>query len=87
MLTICAHVSLCSYHKRTLASYQNFILRKLGNLCLLAIGRLDTEQSAEKEVVDLDLGVNVGEVSAETEDETDQTIGTAERRVDPGTNT
>jgi hypothetical protein len=78
---------LLSDRTRVVISYQNFVLRQLGNLRLLAIGGLDTEQSAEKEVVDLNLGVNVGEVSAETEDETDETIGTAKRRVDASTNT
>jgi hypothetical protein len=84
---LCTCQFLFSDHAQFVVSYQNFVLGQLGNLRLLAIGGLDTEQSAEKEVVDLNLGVNVGEMSTETEDETDKTIGTAKRRVDASTNT
>lgn len=72
---------------RTNVDHENFVLCELGDLGLLAIGSLDTEQTAEQEVVDLDLGVDGGELATETKDETDQTIGTAEGRVDTGTNT
>lgn len=68
-------------------TYQNFILCKFGDLGLLAVGRLDTEQSSEKEVVDLELSIDVGEMSAETKDETDETIRTAERGVYASTDT
>jgi len=68
-------------------TYQNFILCKFGDLGLLAVGGLDTEQSSEKEVVDLELSVDVGEMSTKTKDETDETIRTAEGRVHASTDT
>ena len=58
-------------------TYEHFVLRKLSNLRLLAVRRLDTEQSSEKEVVDLKLGVDIGKMATETEDETNETISTA----------
>ena len=67
--------------------HENFVLRELGDLGLLAVGRLDTQQAAQQEVVDLELRVDGGQLATETQDETDQTIGTAERGVDAGTNT
>lgn len=67
--------------------HEHLVLRKLRDLGLLAVCRLDTEQAAEKEVVDLELRVDGGEVAAEAENETDQTIGTAERGVNAGTDT
>lgn len=72
---------------RTNVDHEDFVLRQLGDLGLLAVGGLDTEQSSEEEVVDLDFGVDVGEMSTETEDEANETIGTAEGRVDAGTDT
>lgn len=71
----------------TNVDHEDFVLCKLSNLGLLAVGGLDTEQTTEQEVVDLDLSVDGGELATETKDETDQTIGTAEGRVDTGTNT
>lgn len=71
----------------TNVDHEHFVLRELGNLGLLAVGGLHTQQSPEQEVVDLDLGVNLGELALETKDETDETIGTAERGVDAGTDT
>jgi hypothetical protein len=71
----------------TNVDHEDFVLCELGNLGLLAIGGLDTEQTTEQEVVDLDLGVDGGELATETKDETDQTIGTAEGGVNTGTNT
>lgn len=71
----------------TNVDHEDFVLRELGNLGLLAIGSLDTEQTTEQEVVDLDLSVDGGKLATETKDETDQTIGTAEGGVDTGTNT
>lgn len=62
-------------------TYQNFVLCELGNLGLLAVCGLDSEQPSEKEVVDLELSVNVGEMATETKDETNETIRTAERGV------
>lgn len=72
---------------RTNVDHEDFVLCELGNLGLLAVGGLDTEQTAEQEVVDLDLSVNSRELATETKDETDQTIGTAESGVDTSTNT
>ena len=72
---------------RTNVDHEDFVLCEFGNLGLLAVGGLDTEQTTEQEVVDLDLGVDGRELATETKDETDQTIGTAEGRVDTGTNT
>lgn len=68
-------------------TYQYFVLRELGNLGLLAVRSLDTEQSSEKEVVDLELSVDVWQMSAETQDETDKTIGTTQCRVNAGSHT
>lgn len=56
--------------------HQHFVLSKLGDLGLLAVGGPHTEQSAEQEVVDLDLGVDGGQATTVTQDETNETIGT-----------
>lgn len=61
---------------RTNVNHQNLVLSQLGNLGLLAIGSLDTQQAAEQEVVDLNLGVDSGQAATVAEDETDQTIST-----------
>jgi hypothetical protein len=61
----------------TNVNHQNLILSQLGNLGLLAIGGLDTEQAAEQEVVNLNLGVDSREAATVAKDETDQTISTA----------
>lgn len=71
----------------TNVDHEDFVLCKLGDLGLLAIGSLDTEETTEEEVVDFDFSVDGGELSTETEDETNETIGTAEGRVDTSTNT
>lgn len=68
-------------------NHENFVLSKLSDLGLLAVGGFDTEQTTEKEVVDLDLSVDGGKAATVTEDETDETIGTAEGGVDTGTDT
>lgn len=68
-------------------NHENFVLSKLGDLGLLAVGGLDTEKTTEKEVVDLDLSVNGRKAATVTEDETDETIGTAKGGVDTGTDT
>lgn len=67
--------------------HEDFVLCQLGNLGLLAIGSLDTEETAEKEVVDLNLSVDGRELSTETKDETNKTIGTAEGWVNTSTHT
>jgi hypothetical protein len=71
----------------TNVDHEDFVLCELSNLGLLAVGGLDTEQTTEQEVVDLDLSVDGGELATETKDETDQTIGTAESGVNTSTNT
>lgn len=71
----------------TNVNHQNFVLSKLGNLGLLAVGGLDTKKAAEQEVVDFNLGVDSGKTATVTENETDETIGTAKGGVDTGTNT
>jgi hypothetical protein len=72
---------------RTDVDHEDFVLCELSNLCLLAIGSLDTEQTTEQEVVDLNLSVDGGELATKTKDETDQTIGTAEGGINTSTNT
>lgn len=67
--------------------HENFVLGELGDLGLLAIGGLDTEQTTEKEVVNLNLSVDSRKAATVTENETDETIGTAKGGVDTGTDT
>ena len=68
-------------------NHEHFVLAQLSDLGLLAVGGLDTQQAAQQEVVDLQLGVDGGEAAAMAQDETDKTIGTAQSRVDAGTHT
>lgn len=72
---------------RSNVDHEDFVLCELGDLCLLAIGSLDSEKTAKKEVVDLDFRVDGGELAAETQHETDQTVSTAQSGVDTGTDT
>lgn len=67
--------------------HQHFVLRKLRHLGLLAIRRLDTQKTAQQEVVDLQLRVNGRQVATEAQNESNETIGAAESRVDTSTNT
>lgn len=67
--------------------HDEFVLSKLGDLGLLAIGGSDTEQTTQQVEINLDFAVNFRQSALETQDETNQTIGTAEGRVDAGTNT
>lgn len=67
--------------------HQHFVLGQLGNLGLLAILRLNTEQTSQKEIVDFDLRVDLGEHSLETEDKSDKTVGSAKSGVDAGSYT
>jgi len=71
----------------TNVDHEHLVLRELGNLGLLAVRSLDTKQSPEQEVVDFDLGVDLGKLALKTEYETNETVGTAERGVDAGANT
>lgn len=68
-------------------TYEDFVLCKLGNLGLLAVCCLDSEQSSKEEVVDLELSVNVGKMAAETKDKTNETISTTQSRIYTCTNT
>lgn len=74
-------MSLFNKSEHVLCAYEDFILRKLGNLGLLAVCGLYSEQSSEEEVVDFKLSVNIGKVATETKDETDKTIRTTQGRV------
>ena len=71
----------------TNVDHDDFVLGKLGDLGLLAVGCPYTEQTAQEVEVDFDLAVNLGKSALETKDETDQTIGTAQSRVNARTNT
>lgn len=71
----------------TNVNHDDFVLGQLGDLGLLAIGGLDTEQTSEEVEVDFDFAVDIGELALKTQDETDQTIGTAKGRIDLGTDT
>lgn len=71
----------------TNVDHEDFVLGELGDLGLLAVGGLDSEETAEKEEVDFKVEVDVGEEGLKTEDLTDETIGTAEGGIDVGTNT
>lgn len=72
---------------RSDVDHENFVLCQFGDLCLLAVCGLDTEQATEEEIVDLDFGVDGWQLALETEYETNETVGTAKSRVDTGTNT
>lgn len=54
---------------------------------LAAVAGLDTEQPAEEVVGDLNLGKYIGELSSQTEDLSDQPIGTGEGGVDASSDT
>lgn len=76
----------------TNVDHQNLVLSQLGNLGLLAIGSLDTQQAAEQEVVDLNLSVDGRQAATVAKDEADQAISTIEKLVrfweaDDGRNT
>lgn len=73
--------------RRTNVNHENFVLSKLGNLGLLAIGGLDTEQTTKQEVVNFQLGVDSGKASTVTKDETNETISTAQSRIHASTDT
>ena len=67
--------------------HENLVLSQLGNLGLLAIGSLNTQQATKQEVVDLNLSVDGRQLATVTQNETDKTISTAKGRVDEGTDT
>jgi hypothetical protein len=72
---------------RANVDHEDFVLGKLSHLRLLAVGGLHTEETAQKEEVDFEIGVDVGELTLETEDVTDETVGTAKGGVNTGTDT
>lgn len=67
--------------------HDELVLGEFGDLGLLAVGGPNTEQTTEQVEVDFDFTVDLGESALETEDETDETISSAEGRVDAGTDT
>jgi hypothetical protein len=71
--------------RRTNIHHEHLVLRQLGDLSLLAVGRLDTEQTTQQKVVHLELCIDLWELAFEAQHETDQTIGTAEGWVDAST--
>jgi len=78
---------LCARGRGADVDHEDFVLGQLCDFGLLAVGGLDAEQAAEEEVVDFELGVDRGKLAAETEDETDETVCTAECWVDSGADT
>jgi hypothetical protein len=60
---------------------------KEGETRLLAIGSLNTQQTTEQEVVDFDLSVDRRQLTTVTQNETNETISTAQGRVDESSNT
>lgn len=78
---------LCAGGGRTNVYHEHFALGELADLGLLAVAGLNAEEAAKEEVVYFKVGVNGGKLSTEAEDEADETIGTAERRVNTSTNT
>lgn len=79
--------NLGTSRRGTNVDHDDFVLGKLGDLGLLAVGCPYTKQTAEEIEVDFDLAVNLGKSALETKDETDQTIGTTQSRVNARTNT
>lgn len=67
--------------------HDDLVLGELGHPRLLAVSSPDTKEALEEVKVDLDFAVNLGQAALETEDEADETIGTAKCGVDAGTNT
>jgi len=72
---------------RSNVDHENFVLGQFGDLGLLAVCGLNTEQATEEEVVNLDFGIDGRKLALQTEHETNETIGTAKSRVNTGTNT
>lgn len=71
----------------TNVDHNDLVLGQLGDLGLLAVGGSHTEQATEQVEVHLNLTVDLGEASLEAQDETDETIGSAESWVDASTDT
>jgi len=72
---------------RSNVDHENFVLCQLGDLGLLSVCSLDTEQATEEEIVNLDFGIDRWKLALETEHETDKTIGTAQSRINAGADT
>ena len=66
---------------RANVDHEDFAFGELRHLGLLAIWGLDAEKTSEQEQVDVQVGVNVGQTTLQSEDVTDQSIGTAKRRI------
>lgn len=85
-------ISLDSDHLRTRSrrpdvDHEHLVLCQFSDLGLLAVGGLYTQQPPEQEVVDFKLRVDLRQLALQTEDEADETVGTAESRVNAGTDT
>lgn len=72
---------------RANVNHDNLVLGQLSDLGLLAVGGSHTKKTSEEVEVDLDLAVDLGESALETQDETNETIGSAQGRIDSGTDT
>ncbi len=68
--------------RRANVHHQNLVLGQLGYLGLLAVGRLNAEQAAQQEVVDLELRVDGGQAAAQAEHEADEAVCAAQCGVD-----
>lgn len=72
---------------RTNVEHENLLLGKLLDLGLLLVVRLDTKETAEEEVIDFELGKDFGKLADAAQHLTDETVGTAQGRVDFGSHT
>lgn len=79
--------NLGSCRSRPNVDHEHLVLGELRNLGLLSVRSLDSEKASEEEEVNLEVGVDAGELALTAEDVTDQTIGTAEGGVDAGSDT
>lgn len=82
------HVSLDTHDTTTGTGasnvhHQDFSLCEFLDLCPVARAgaSLDAEQLAQQEIIDLELCVNLGQLSHGAEDVADKSVGTAQRRV------
>lgn len=71
----------------TNVDHDDFVLGKLRNLGLLAIGCANTEETAEEVEVDFDFAVDLGKTAFQAQDVADEAIGSAESGIDAGADT
>src|ERR1700753_4192752 len=67
---------LCASRCAPNVDHEDFVLGELGDLCLLAVFRLDTQKASQQEVVDLQLAVDAGQFATKAENLANKTIGT-----------